>query len=185
MSPALCKVWMPKLHHCDLVLCFKAKPSQMPQFPLPLCTTASFPPALCRGFPSSFAPEELYFPVLPHCDANGLARRAGGCASQGRTASTAPGKAQQSRLDLVCQHSDTGMLLPTAAQPELKENCSSKKKKNTTKPRHCNVPECLGKKGVKGVSPVLVFFKYQFKLHYIPQEVVEIMGFPGLWAKSP
>lgn len=53
------------LHHCDLVHCFKAKSSEMPQFPLPLCITASFPPALCRGFPSSFAPEEPYFPVFP------------------------------------------------------------------------------------------------------------------------
>lgn len=106
------------LHHCDLVYCFKAKSSEMPQFPLPLCITASFPPALCRGFPSSFAPEEPYFPVFPHCDANRLAGRAGGCASRGRTASTAPGKAQQSGLDLVCQHSYTETLLPTAARAD-------------------------------------------------------------------
>lgn len=118
---------------------------------------------------------------LPHCNANRLAGRAGGCASQGRAASTAPGQAQQSRLDLVCQHSYTGMLLPTQHRLSSRKTSLTKKKN----PRHCNVPECLENEGVRRVSPVLVFFKYQFKLHYIHQEVVEIMGFPGLWAKSP
>lgn len=38
---------------------------------------------------------------------------------------------------------------------------------------------------VRGVSPVLVFFRYQFKLHCIHHEVVGKMGFLGLWTKSP
>lgn len=53
----------------------------------------------------------------------------------------------------------------------LKGNRSSQKN-----PRHCNVPECLGKERVRGVSSLLVFFKYQFTLHCIHWEVLEIMG---------
>lgn len=149
------------LHHCDLGRCFKAKSSAVPQFPLPLCITAWFPPALCRGFASSFTPAELYFPGFPHCNANRLAVGEQGLCQPGRRASTAPGKAQQSRLHLGCQHRYTEMLLPTAAQADAQGKMLFPAK-NPKKPGIV-----MSQKGVRGVSPVLVFFKYQFKLHCI------------------
>lgn len=77
-------------------------------------------------------------------------------------------------LGLEGQHSYTGMLLHRLM---LKENCSSQKKDPGI--------AVFQSVRVRGVSPVLVFFRYQFKLHCIHHEVVGKMGFLGLWTKSP
>lgn len=81
----------------------------MPQFPLPSGRFVHYgliSSSALLGFPSSLAPEELHFPLFPYSNANRLAVKTEGFASEGRPASRAPvpalGRDGQMGLVLGC-----------------------------------------------------------------------------------
>lgn len=180
----LCVVLRPNPNKCPSSHCLRD----------PLCTTASFPPALCRAFPSSFTPEERRFPIFPYFNANRLAVKARDSASEGRTASTvpvcpcAPARGGQSRRGWFQSAGTATWRWLDASANSSTGWCLRKNALTPSKKQAMQCPRGSGEGKSEGISPVVVFSECQFELHCIHQEVVEIMGnngSPGLWTKSP
>lgn len=184
-SPALCKVWMPKPCFTTVTLCSALRPNPQ-KCPSSHCLCVPRPHFLQLSagvfLPVSHQKSciSLFCPIVM---LTGWRGEQGAVPARGGRPALPRGRLSRAGWIWCVSTATQGCFCQQQHSLSSRKTALPKTTKKT--PRHCNVPECLGKKGVKGVSPVLVFFKYQFKLHYIPQEVVEIMGFPGLWAKSP
>lgn len=122
----------------------------MPQFPLPSGRFVHYgliSSSALLGFPSSLAPEELHFPLFPYSNANGLAVKTEGSASEGRPASRAPAPA-------LGRDVQRGMVLGCPAmQRQLhghREFWKTHPPLNTGDAMCQHIPEYLGKKGARG-----------------------------------